>query len=152
MKIKNILCPVDFSEPCNLAVKYARELALLFNSRLYLLHVMEHLRGDEHYMILQITPQEIAEKMKKEVEERLNSVAKKIKKVPKIKTEVSEGRAFVEIIKTARKDNIDLIIMGSHGRTGLPHVLIGSVAERVVRKAHCPVLVVKDKDTKFEMP
>ena len=59
---------------------------------------------------------------------------------------------LVEIIKTARKDDIDLIIMGSHGRTGLPHVLIGSVAERVVRKAHCPVLIVKDKDTKFEMP
>ena len=58
----------------------------------------------------------------------------------------------VEIIKTARKNNIDLIIMGSHGRTGLPHVLIGSVAERVARKAHCPVLIVKDKNTKFEMP
>jgi universal stress protein A len=114
--------------------------------------VVEHLHGDEHYMILQITPQEIAEKMKKEAEERLKSIVKKIKKVPKIKTEVREGRAFVEIIKTARKDNIDLIIMGSHGRTGLPHVLIGSVAERVVRKAHCPVLIVKDKDTKFEMP
>jgi len=152
MKIKKILCPVDFSGSCNLAVKYAKELALLFNSRLYLLHVVEHLHGDEHYMILQITPQEIAEKMKKEAEERLNSIAKKIKKVPKIKTEVREGKAFVEIIKTARKDNIDLIIMGSHGRTGLSHVLIGSVAERVVRKAHCPVLIVKDKDTKFEMP
>ena len=63
-----------------------------------------------------------------------------------------EGKAFVEIIKTARKDDIDLIIMGSHGRTGLSHVLIGSVAERVVRKAPCPVLIVKDKHTKFEMP
>ncbi len=152
VKIKKILCPVDFSGPCNLAVKYAKELALLFNSRLYLLHVVEHLHGDEHYMILQITPQEIAEKRKKEADERLNSITKKIKKVTKIKTEVREGRAFVEIIKTARKDNIDLIIMGSHGQTGLPHVLIGSVAERVVRKAHCPVLIVKDKDTKFEMP
>lgn len=152
MKIKKILCPVDFSAPCNLAVKYAKELALLFNSTLHLLHVVEHLHGNEHYMILQITPQEIAEKMKKEAEERLHSVAKKIKKVPRIKTEVCEGRAFVEIIKTARKDNIDLIIMGSHGRTGLSHVLIGSVAERVVRKAHCPVLIVKDKDTEFEMP
>jgi len=152
MEIKKILCPVDFSGSCNLAVKYANELTLLFDSRLYMLHVVETLQGDEHYMIPQITPQEIAEKIIKEAEERLNSMVKNIKKVPKIKTEVRKGRAFVEIIKTARKDNIDLIIMGSHGRTGLPHVLIGSVAERVVRKAHCPVLIVKDKDTKFEMP
>ena len=152
MIIKKILCSVDFSGSCNLAVKYANELALLFNSRIHLLHVVEALHGDEHYMILQITPQEIAEKMKKEAEDGLNSIAKKIKKVPKVKTEVRVGKAFVEIIKTARKDNIDLIIMGSHGRTGLPHVLIGSVAERVVRKAHCQVLIVKDTDNKFEMP
>jgi len=89
-----ILCPVDFSGPCNHAVKYAKELAFLFNSRLYLLHVVETLHGDEHYMILQITPKEIAEKMRKETELRLNSIAKKIKKVPKLKTEVREGRAF----------------------------------------------------------
>ena len=152
MKIKKILCPVDFSGACNLAVKYAKEIALLFNSRLYLLHVVEPLLGYENYMIFRISLQEMAENTKKVAEEKLNNIAKKIKKVPIIKTEVREGKAFVEIIKTARKDNIDLIIMGSHGRTGLSHVLIGSVAERVVRKAHCPVLIVKDKDTKFEMP
>lgn len=152
MKIKKILCPVDFSGSNNLAVEYAKELTLLLNSRLYLLHVVEQLHGNEHYMILQITPQEIAEKVKKEAEERLNSIAKKINELSEIKTEVREGKAFVEIVKTAKKDDIDLIIMGSHGRTGLSHALIGSVAERVARKAHCPVLIVKDKDTKFEMP
>ena len=87
MKIKKILCPVDFSDACNLAVKYAKELALLFNSTLHLLHVVEHLHGNEHYMILQITPQEIAEKMKKEAEEGLNSIVKKIKK--SVKTSVN---------------------------------------------------------------
>ncbi|MDR4503907.1 MAG: universal stress protein [Candidatus Scalindua sp.] len=152
MKIKKILCPVDFSGSSNLAVEYAKELASLLNARLYLLHVVEQLHGNERYLILQITPQEIAEKVKKEAEERLTSIARKIKKLPEIKTEVREGKAFVEIVKTARKDDIDLIIMGSHGRTGLSHALIGSVAERVARKAHCPVLIVKDKDTKFEMP
>ncbi len=151
MEIKKILCPVDFSGPCNLAINYAKELALLFDASLYLLHVVDYRHGDGHYIIPQLISKETAERMDKEVEEILNSIAKKIEKVPKIKTEVREGKAFVEIIKTARENNIDLIIMASHGRTGLPHVLIGSVAERVVRKAHCPVLIVKDKDTKFEM-
>ena len=152
MKIKNILCPVDFSAPCSISVQYAESLASLFNARLYLLHVIEHLHGDEHYMILMLTPQEIAEKMKKEAEKQLNNLAKKIKKRLKIKIEVREGKAFVEIVKTAWEENIDLIVMSSHGRTGLSQVLIGSVAERVVRKAQCPVLIVKDKDCKFKMP
>ena len=84
MKIKKILCPVDFSGSCNLAVKYANELAILFNSRLLSVTCGGRLfMGDEQYMILQITPQEIAEKMKKEAEEGLNSIAKKIKKSTK---------------------------------------------------------------------
>ncbi len=152
MKIKNILCPVDFSTPSDISVQHAESLASLFGARLYLLHVIEHLHGDEHYMILMLTPQEIAEKMKKEAEKQLNNLAKKIKKELKVMIEVREGKAFVEIVKAAGEKNIDLIVMGSHGRTGLSHVLIGSVAERVVRKAQCPVLIVKNKDRKFKMP
>ncbi len=154
MEIKKILCPVDFSESCNFTVQYAESLAKLFDARLYLLHVVEHLHGDEHYMILQLTPQEIAEKMVKNAEMQLNNLAKKVAKERKVMIKVREGKAFVEIVKTASEENIDLIVMGSHGRTGLSHVLIGSVAERVVRKAQCHVLIVKDKDKnkRIEIP
>jgi universal stress protein A len=65
-----------------------------------------------------------------------------------VKTEkaVRHGKASVQIIKMAREMKADLIVMGSHGRTGLSHVIIGSVAEAVIRHAHCPVLVVRDTD------
>lgn len=65
---------------------------------------------------------------------------------------VKEGKAFVEIIKTARDEAVDLIVMGSHGRTGLAHMLIGSTTEKVVRMAPCPVLTVKHPEHEFVMP
>ena len=70
----------------------------------------------------------------------------------KVETDIREGKAFVEIIKKAKEDDADLIVMGSHGRSGLSHILIGSVAEKVTRKAPCPVFIVKAKDTQFVMP
>ena len=66
--------------------------------------------------------------------------------------QVEVGVPFVEIVRAARESGTDLIVMGSHGRTGLEHLLIGSVAERVVRKAPCSVLVVRDKARQFVMP
>ena len=68
-----------------------------------------------------------------------------------IAIEIAEGKAFVEIIKAVKKYKADLIVMGTHGSTGLKHMLIGSVAEKVVRKAPCPVLTVKHPNFKFEM-
>lgn len=66
--------------------------------------------------------------------------------------EIAEGKPFVEIIKAARNYDVDLIVMGTHGRTGLKSMLIGSVAEKVVRKAPCPVLTAKHPDYEFELP
>jgi universal stress protein A len=114
--------------------------------------VNEELRGFDQYMILALTPQEIKEKMEKEAHEQLKSLMSEVKSRTEVEAEVREGKAFVEIIKLAREKDIDLVVMGSHGRTGLPHLLIGSVAEKVTRKTPCPVLIVKDKGSKFEMP
>jgi universal stress protein A len=58
----------------------------------------------------------------------------------------------VEIVQYARQNDVDLIVMGTHGRSGLSHLLLGSVAEKVIRKAHCPVLVVRPEGHVFEMP
>ena len=67
-------------------------------------------------------------------------------------TKVLNGVPFVEIIRYARESEMDLIVMGTHGRTGLGHLLIGSVTERVVRKSPCPVLTVKHPEHEFVMP
>lgn len=74
------------------------------------------------------------------------------KKELKIEKLIRRGKPFVEIIIAAREKEADLIVMGTHGRTGLSHSLMGSVAEKVVRKAPCPVLTVKPRNYKFEAP
>jgi len=73
-------------------------------------------------------------------------------KVKDIEKMVVRGVPFVEIIKTAREKNADLIVIGTHGRTGIDHMLFGSTAEKVVRKAPCPVLTVRMAGKEFQMP
>jgi nucleotide-binding universal stress UspA family protein len=65
---------------------------------------------------------------------------------------VREGKPFVELIRLARAESVDLIIIPTHGRKGIPHLLIGSTAERVASKASCPVLVLRDREREFVMP
>ncbi|MBU0986585.1 MAG: universal stress protein [Proteobacteria bacterium] len=152
MKIKNILCPTDFSDISNNAIPWAISLASTHHARLWLLHVVDQLHGIEQYQILTLTPQEIAETMLTRAKAELSKIAGKIKNDIKVEIAAKQGKAFVEIIKTAKEQDIDLIVIGSHGRTGLSNVLIGSVAEKVSRKAPCPVLIVRGKDNLFEMP
>jgi universal stress protein A len=152
MKIKRILCPVDFSEHSVRAFEYADFLARSHGAKLLLLHVFEHLQGYDHYLILALTPQEIREKMEKAAKDQLKSFMNEVESHTEVEAEVREGKAFVEIVRKAKEEDVDLIVMGSHGRSGLQHLLIGSVAEKVTRKARCPVLIVKDKNARFEMP
>jgi universal stress protein A len=147
MQIKTILCPIDFSEISANALEYAVFLASHHHAELLILHVVEQLHEFEHYQVLVLTPQELAEKMEEQAYEELNRLTEQIKKAIKVETVVRQGKPFVEIIKEAREKDMDLIVMASHGRTGVSHMLMGSVAEKVVRKAHCPVLIVRTEDT-----
>lgn len=152
MQIKTILCPIDFSEISANAMEYAVFLASHHHAELLLLHVVEHLQEFEQYQILVFTSQELSEKMEKQAYEELNKLSEQIKKTIKVETLVRQGKPFVEIIKQAKEKDMDLIVMASHGRTGVSHMLMGSVAEKVVRKANCPVLIVRDKNTQFDIP
>ena len=147
MEIKTILCPIDFSEISANALEYAVFLASYHHAELLILHVVEQLHEFEHYQILVLTPQELAEEMEKQAHEKLTKLTEQIKKTIKVETVVRQGKPFVEIIKEAKEKDMDLIVMASHGRTGVSHMLMGSVAEKVVRKANCPVLIVRDKNT-----
>ena len=69
-----------------------------------------------------------------------------------VERRVLHGSPFVSIARIAKEEDVDIIVMGTHGRSGLKHILIGSVAEKVVRKSPCPVLVVRPPDARFELP
>ena len=95
---------------------------------------------------------EFIEKIRQESRTALDAfVAKNLQGVP-VQTAFLEGRPFVEIIRYARDNEIDLIVISTHGRSGIKHALFGSVAEKVVRKAPCPVLVVKREERDFVLP
>ena len=143
MQIKKILCPTDFSETSEKSLDYALFLAKAHQAQLVILHVVDHLQGFDHYEILALTPMEIAQKMEKRANENLDDLLTRIEGAVSAEKAVRNGKTSVEICEAAREAQADIIVIGSHGRTGLSHVLIGSVAETVVRHADCPVLVVR---------
>jgi nucleotide-binding universal stress UspA family protein len=149
IKLERILIPTDFSEHSRQASKYACELAKRFIAELHLLHVVQPLVLPESGGLLPQDEVDWEEGRKKDLEELKEPGFEHATRV--IRT-VQTGTPFVEIVRYARDNDIDLIVMGTHGRTGLMHALIGSVAERVVRKSPCPVLTVRPEGHQFVMP
>lgn len=141
MKVRKILVPVDFTPYSNQAVDYATLVARQFKAKILLMHVIEQFTYSvtdaiqlvDHYATLRAIAQPLIEGLRKKL--RKSGV--------KSDTLVTKGIPAVEIVERARKDRFDLIIMGTHGRTGVQRFMLGSVAERVVRTAPCPVLTVR---------
>ncbi|MBE7444528.1 MAG: universal stress protein [Planctomycetia bacterium] len=152
IKLKKILCPVDFSACSTYALSYAIDLTTKERASLYLIHVIETHISDIRDIVKQIDLL-LDDKQIDNLKVRLtNLIPDNIRPNIHIQPIVEKGVPFVEIIKTARYNHIDLIIMGTHGRTGLEHILIGSVAERVIRSAPCPVLSIRLPKQVFSMP
>ena len=153
IRIQKILLPTDFSEYSAAATKYACELATKFDAELHLLHTLEtHLASTPSFVMGLDLPKYVSES-KGAAQKSLASVLDpKWSEGRKVVTAIVEGSPKVEIIGYARKHSIDLIVIATHGRTGLAHVLMGSVAETVVRTAPCPVLTVRPEGHQFVMP
>ena len=152
--IKKILCPTDFSENSEHALKYALALAILSQADLQLFHVVEPITYPQSTEFFEPVLDEVELMMKMEAayQKQLEDQVIALKEeYLKITGKLVNGNTFLEIIQAAR-DDVDMIVMGTHGRTGLAHVLIGSVAERVVREAPCPVLTVKHPEHEFVKP
>ncbi|HJO47542.1 MAG TPA: universal stress protein [Candidatus Scalindua sp.] len=150
INIKNILCPVDHSDCSKEALKYAVSFAIKDNSKLYLLHVIDIRTFDES--INAMTPQIPDDKTLAQLKTKLlDCIPEEIRDDMDVEALVVQGIPFVEIISTAKKNDVDMIVLGSHGRTGITHMMMGSVSEKVVRKAPCPVLTVRKSDHKFTM-
>ena len=137
-KIARILVPMDFSEPSELALSHACALAASHNATITVCHVGEPLHPDWFFDTAPLE-REIIEQAQKS----LLAMVKKYCGGMKTRTEMRFGHPVEMIVLSARKMKADVIVIGTHGRTGVKHVLLGSVAERVARQAPCPVLVVR---------
>jgi universal stress protein A len=148
LALKNILVPIDFSQPSLQAARYATRFAGQFGARIHLLYVLEkpsYLTG-VNGVALSIPEKDLV----KRAESKLFSLAAdEIEELVPVNTVVRIGKPFDQIVKVASAERIDLIIIATHGYTGLKHVLMGSTAEKVVRHAPCPVLVVRETEKEF---
>lgn len=148
-KISKILVPVDFSEYSKKALDYAVQFAKQFNSELTLIYVIEPIVYPSDFGLGQIPINQVDFEIQSRAEDELKKLIEE--KVPaelKANYVVKTGKPFLEIINTAQDCNCDLIIIATHGHTGIEHILFGSTAEKVVRKSPVPVLVVREKRKK----
>lgn len=149
--IKKVLVPVDFSDYSKSSLRYAVNLAKHFNAEILLIYVVEPMVYPPDFSMGQIAIPSVDIEMDKRASEELSNLAKKeIPQDIKSKMIVKTGKPFVEIVETASEEDIDLIIIATHGHTGIEHVLFGSTAEKVVRKAPCPVLTLREPIKGFE--
>ena len=155
IKISRILFPTDYSELALAALPHAVGLSQAFSAELHCLHVV-----DDAYQYWSALgpesipfgppPEELLKLSQKRMADFVVSHLSGLGSIPV--TSVSVGRPFSEIIAYAREHDIDIIVIGTHGRGAIAHMLLGSTTEKVVRKAPCPVLTVRAEGQEFEMP
>lgn len=154
IKLKNILVATDFGETSEAALTYGRDLARLFDAALHVLHVVPSVYtqfGTEAYVaVLPDLQREVEDAARKRVDELLNEEDRTaLHATPVIRRSGATASCIVEY---AKETKIELIVIGTHGRGAVAHMLMGSVAERVVRTAPCPVLTVRHPEREFVLP
>jgi nucleotide-binding universal stress UspA family protein len=151
--LKKILVATDFSDPSSVAMAYGRDLARTYNAELHVLHVVED-------VLMRYSPEvsfalpEVQKDLERAAERELNALISEddrrtLRTVPVVETGVNIAEGITQY---AAANAIDLIITGTHGRGAVKHFLMGSVAERVVRSAGCPVLTVRSNERDFIAP
>lgn len=153
INLKKILTATDFSPHSDVAITYAAEFSKKFGAEVVLCHVME--RPD---LITQLPPvsegyfpPNFGEIQEQHAHTHCQGVLAKAG-LSNARIVLRQGNPYVEIVRTAREENADLIIIGTHGRGMIAHVLLGNVAEKIVRAAPCPVLTVRSGEHEFVMP
>jgi len=150
IKIDKILLPTDFSEPSKKALRYAKAFARQFGAQLVLLHVVEPVPYTADFGYGPVVRTQPDPRFLKRSQTHLRAIQQR-QLCPECRCDslVRGGFAFDEIAKAAKELKVDLIILATHGWTGLDHVLSGSTTERVVRHAPCPVLVIRENEHEF---
>lgn len=149
--LNRVLVPIDFSETSAASVKYAVALADAFGAEIHLLHVFEpSLQWQLGAEIAVVSPPTDDETTRARVMAELSALlTREERQKHHVVIAAETGAPFATIVKYARRLGIDLIVMGTHGRGAVAHLLIGSVAENVVRKAPCPVLTIPTRGHDF---
>jgi nucleotide-binding universal stress UspA family protein len=147
MQFRHILAPTDFSEYSKKAVAFALELAKTFGAKLSILHVIEL----PPYPIEGYVPPSVSATFLEDLERQATQdLARVVPEAEGAKIEVVRlvivGTPYSKIIETAEAEQVDLIVMATAGRTGFSHLVLGSIAERVVRTAACPVLTIRPRE------
>jgi nucleotide-binding universal stress UspA family protein len=152
--LKKVLVATDFSESADAALAYGRALARTFGATLHVLHVADDMYvrfgGDAYAAVLP----ELQQDVERQAKDRLAQLLVDDDSIP-LPTEavvITADATAPAIVNYAAKADIDLIVVGTHGRGAVAHLLMGSVAERVVRTAHCPVLTVRHPERDFVLP
>ena len=150
---RRILVPTDFSDTSRFAVSRACGLARRFEAEIHLVNVLPLLDlGPVTTDMPAVSRMDLEEKWVRAARDELDALARESRVTVRVTSEVTRGHPFVEIVRYARAHRIDLIVMGTHGRGAVEHMLLGSVAEKVVRKAPCPVLTVRLPEHSFRLP
>ena len=144
-KIRRIVCPTDFSPTASHAVAYAAELARSFDADLVLLYVLPELNYPIRGLGMASAFPHLREELHTRAKEQLTEVQKGLGSGLRTSIELRDGAPDEMILACAKDLRADMIVMGTHGHTGIKHAILGSSAERVVRLAECPVLTVRSK-------
>lgn len=148
--LQKILVPIDFSEYSKKALHYAIPFARQFNAKIILLYVVEPTIYPADFSFGQIGMPNVENELRVKGEQELNElITGEVKGAVPAEALVKVGLPFVEVVSYAKDEGVDLIIVATHGHTGVEHILFGSTAEKIVRKAPCPVLVVRADERDF---
>jgi len=145
IQIRRIVCPTDFSPTAARAVAYAAEMARTFGAELTLLHVVPEMNYPLRSFGMASAFPHLREELHLRADDELQKAKAAIKDA-KVNTLLQDGEAHVQVLECAKATGADLIVIGTHGHTGLKHAFLGSTAEKVVRLSDCPVLTVRTKD------
>jgi universal stress protein A len=153
--LKKILVPTDFGEAADAALNYARAFARKFGATIDVLHVADDVSsrlfaGEVYAAMPQTLQKDVEDTARKQLDERL--IDNDPDPLPVRPVVITSNAPAMSIVSYAKETRIDLIVMGTHGRGPMAHLFMGSVAERVVRLAPCPVLVVRHPEHEFVVP
>jgi nucleotide-binding universal stress UspA family protein len=143
---KSILAATDFSEYSKVALDICLGVSRCMKTKLYVLHSIEKFPHGSRHLSSSTTPEDIKQKLEESAIDKVKAmIPEEIMEKGGIVPLVRFGKPFNEILQTAKEKNVDLLVIGTHGRAGVDRVILGSVAERIVRKAPCPVMVIKGR-------